>query len=337
MRLLVTTQAVDLDDPALGFFHGWLSAFAREFESIDVICLKEGRHALSRTIRVHTLGKERGRASKFVYSLRFLRRVFALHGYDAVFVHMNEEYVLLAGLWWRLTGTRVVLWRNHKMGSWRTRLAVALAHTVCYTSPESFVAHSTKGVRMPIGIDTGRFMPPATSAPHDTILFLGRIDPVKKVHTFLEALHRVTAPYRADLYGSPTDPDSAYARTIGKGVQALPSLSQHPAVAFADTPALYHAHAIYVNLTPSGSFDKTIGEAAASGCLVVSVNRALRQMVRPEHLAQEGGAEAIARALTAALSLTAVERAEEVHRLRAYVKREHSLEALVEKLKPLFA
>ena len=335
MRALVTTQAVDLDDPVLGFFHGWLVGLAERATTIEVICLKEGRHTLPQNVRMHSLGKERGRAGGLTYAVRFLALAWKLrHGYDCVFVHMNQEYVLLAGLLWKLSGKRVVLWRNHKRGSWQTRLAVALSGAVCHTSPEAFVAYSPKAMQMPIGIDTEAFTPPATPAAPDTILFLGRLDPVKRAEVFIEALGLLSVPYRADLYGSPTDPDSSYAKKlvlqaeplVQKGVLVL-----HPGVAHAQAAELYRSHAIYVNLTPSGSFDKTIGEAMASGCVVVCANEAVRGVVRQE-LITTGGATDVARALECALGLSATERATLVSAQRAYVATQHSLKALAEKL-----
>src|SRR3989338_9057482 len=123
MRLLICTQAVDTTDPVLGFFHGWIVALAKHAEHVHVICLKKGEYRLPSNVLVHSLGKEEGR-SLIKYTLRFYRSIWSLRNdYDSVFVHMNEEYVLLAGVFWRLLGKRIVLWRNHKKGSWRTRLA----------------------------------------------------------------------------------------------------------------------------------------------------------------------------------------------------------------------
>src|ERR1700727_851881 len=122
MNLLIVTQAVDLDDPILGFFHRWIADIARGCDRVHVICLKEGRHDLPENVFVHSLGKENGR-SRSKYARRFYRYIRMYRDeYDAVFVHMNEEYVLLGAPLWRLWGKRIVLWRNHKMGSWRTNI-----------------------------------------------------------------------------------------------------------------------------------------------------------------------------------------------------------------------
>src|SRR3989338_1114589 len=111
MRLLITTQAVDRNDQALGFFHGWLEEFARRFEKVRVICLKEGEHDLLSNVSVHSLGKEKKsakseriqqahRRQRTMNRMQSASRFFFLvwkyrKEYDAVFVHMNQDYVLL--------------------------------------------------------------------------------------------------------------------------------------------------------------------------------------------------------------------------------------------------
>jgi len=185
MKLLIATQAVDQNDPVLGFFHHWIEEFAKRFESIEIICLKEGIHMLPANVHVHSLGKERSRprfAARLVYSVRFLRIAWRLHDdYDAVFVHMNEEYVLIGGLLWRFSRKRIVLWRNFETGTWMTPVACHLANAVCYTSPSSFTVRFPNAVQMPIGIDTNLFKPAEMLSSLRRVLFFGRLDEIKKV------------------------------------------------------------------------------------------------------------------------------------------------------------
>lgn len=94
---------------------------------------------------------------------------------------------------------------------------------------------------------------------------------------------------------------------------------------------LYRTHAIYCNLTPSGSFDKTIGEAMASGCIVVCANDAVRDAA-PEQLMAGDSAESAAHALHTALEMNETYAREVAERSRAYVEKEHSLSLLVQKL-----
>ncbi|MBI4087790.1 glycosyltransferase family 4 protein [Candidatus Kaiserbacteria bacterium] len=334
MRLLVCTQAVDRDDPVLGFFHQWLAEFARRAEHVHVICLKEGSHALPTNVSVHSLGKESGR-SLFKYLLRFFSYVWRLRNeYDAVFVHMNEEYVLLGGLLWRMLGKRIVLWRNHKIGSFLTRIASSLAHVVCFTSPAAYVAGYKNAVRMPIGVDTDRFAPRGERA-RSSILFLGRLDAVKNPETFLQALTRLAEEqvrFSADVYGDPSEGREEYARRLKETYRNNPSIRFFPSVRNEETPPIYAAHDVYVNLTPSGSFDKTIGEAMASGCVAVVANDAVKVALGSGLLAPPNDRVRVADAIHKALSLTPDERRAIVKKQREYIEREHSLSLLVEKL-----
>jgi glycosyltransferase involved in cell wall biosynthesis len=341
MKLLVLTQAVDTEDPVLGFMHSWIEEISKKFDHVEVVCLKSGRFSLPSNVSVHSLGKEGGR-SRIKYVMRFYRYIFSLRkDYDAVLVHMNEEYVLLGGVFWMLWRKPVVLWRNHKMGSFSTRIAVLLSRTVCFTSPSAYAARFKNSVQMPIGIDTKKFSEPNTPAADRSILFLGRIDGVKRPLEFLEALQALVAQgirFRANIYGDPTYPDDPFFTTFKNAVAPLEASGQvtlHHSVRNADTPAVYGAHMIYVNLTPSGSFDKTIGEAMACGCIVVTANAALHGVIPDAFITDSNDGTVIAAAIKAALECPVEERNSIVRQSRDYVEREHSLILLVEKLRIL--
>ena len=335
MRVLVCTQAVDQDDRALGFFHRWLEEFAKTFDAIEVICLKEGRHVLPQNVRVHSLGKEGGR-SRLKYVWRFFYLIWTLRDeYDVVFVHMNQEYVLMGGIIWRLLGKRVVMWRNHKKGNMLTDIACMLATDVCYTSPESYVSTKSRSLQMPIGIDTEQFHLSSAPAPFDTVLFLGRLDPVKKPDVFLSAidiLAHEAINCRVDGYGDPTDPEATHVPKVREqilGLEARHALQWHSGISHEQTPDIYRTHAIYVNITPSGSFDKTIGEAMASECVVVAANEAIRGIIPDELLVDPDSPQDVARGIEAALQLQADGREEVVRKSVAFIEREHSLKALM--------
>lgn len=333
MKLLILTQAVDLDDPVLGFFHRWIAEFAARCERTEVVCLKEGRHSLPANVRVHSLGKEGG-VSRIKYLLRFYRYAWSLRReYDAVFVHMNEEYVLLGGLFWRLTGKRVVLWRNHLKGSFRTRIAALLAHAVCYTSDRAYVARCRNAAKMPIGIDTEAFIPGTPAA--GSVLFFGRLDPVKKPEVFVRALDllsREEVSFSADIYGDPTPGHEKFAHDVRNEAAVLAlsgALLMHPGVPHEKAPAVYAAHEMYVNLTPSGSFDKTIGEAMACGCIPVVANDAVFDLVPPKLRVRDATPRAAASALREALSMPQAERMRLRESARRYVLERHSLKKTV--------
>ncbi|MDD3531278.1 MAG: glycosyltransferase family 4 protein [Candidatus Pacebacteria bacterium] len=332
MRLLVVTQAVDTEDPVLGFFVRWIEELAKRVERVEVICLREGRHdSLPANVRVHSLGKENG-VSRVAYVFHFYRYISSLL-YDAVFVHMNEEYVLLGGLFWRLGWTKVVLWRNHKKGSWKTRLSAALSDVVLYTSPQSYTATFPNAIRMPVGIDTDFFTPDQPLARHPrSILFAGRIAPVKHVVEFIEALHTLRTlgvDFSATVAGASLPYDKPYEDTVRASV-ARYNLEDRVrfvgAVSQEGMRALYREHEIYVNLTPPGSMDKTIFEAMACGTTPLVANRDLEDVL---------GVRRIASSLdphTLAMNMRDLFDSSHQDDLRGFVVREHSLAKLSDQL-----
>jgi glycosyltransferase involved in cell wall biosynthesis len=340
MRILIFTQAVDTSDTVLGFFHAWLQEFAQKFEEIEVVCLKEGVHSLPSNVRVHSLGKEKG-ASRFKYILTFYKYIFSLK-YDAVFVHMNEEYVVLGGLWWRLLGKKVVFWRNFPTGSWMTPIACTLATNVCFTSPDSFTSRYSHAVKMPIGIDPNLFKPNVEPPPLKKMLMLGRIDSFKRIEVFVGALlllHKQGKEFTASIYGNPSYPNDSYPGTLstqGAPLIEAGQLVMRSGVPNTEAAGVFADNGIYVNVTASGSFDKTIGEAMAAGCLVVTCNSAVKEVVPEELFTTADSSESVAIAINAALSFSEVERKKIVKRQRDYIIEKHSLSLLATKLRALY-
>ena len=58
MKLLILTQKMDKNDDLLGFFHNWVSEFAKKCEKVTVISLGIGEYSLSDNVKVLSLGKE---------------------------------------------------------------------------------------------------------------------------------------------------------------------------------------------------------------------------------------------------------------------------------------
>lgn len=287
MRILVVTQVLDENDPALGFFVGLTGVLAKKFESVQAVCLYKGSYQLPQNVSVLSLGKERKPAPAFIYALRFLKLAWRLRGqYDAVFVHMNQEYILLAGWLWKLLGKRVYLWRNHYAGNVLTDIAAMFSEKVFCTSKHSYTAKYKKTVLMPVGIDTDIFHADSSVArPPHSILSLGRVAPSKRVDILMDALgilKKRGTQFIASIVGDALPEHDSYARTLQQRVETLGLLDVVrflPGVPNKQTPKIYSAHEIFVNCSPSGMYDKTLFEAAACDCIVVSASPDFEELV----------------------------------------------------------
>ena len=338
MKLLIVTQAIDTEDPVLGFFARWVAELAQHVEHIEVICLKEGKHDLPVNVHVHSLGKEKGTASRLGYARRFLVLAWSLHTeYDAVFVHMNQEYILIAGWIWKLLGKRVYMWRNHYAGSWLTDSAASFCTKVFCTSRYSYTAKYAKTVIMPIGIDTAVFKPEGGRKLR-SVLFLARMAPSKRPDVLLEAfgiLLKKDVDFTASLYGLPTQADEKYYEQLKHRTEELNLHSRvqfRGAVPNTETPTVYSAHDVCVNLSPSGMYDKTIFESASCGCLSLTSNRNLIGLIDDRLLFEEGNSGDLEQKLAALLEMREEEKQILRVQLRKFVEEHHSLKLLGEVL-----
>lgn len=273
MKLLIITQKVDKNDPILGFFHRWIEEFSKHCEKLSVICLQKGESHLPNNIKILSLGKEDGH-SLLKYLWRFYKYIWReRNNYNTVFVHMNQEYVILGWGIWKLFGKKVHFWRNHRQGNSFTRLAVIMSNQVFCTSPQSFTAQFKKTKLMPVGIDPDLFKPDLTvNKRRRSILALGRISPVKRLEILIAVLlkfQKKNIDLTVTIVGSPISPlDKVYEQKLHKLADPLVRtgrLDFRPAVPHVQTPILYNQHEIYVNMTSPGSMDKTIFEAMACG------------------------------------------------------------------------
>ena len=329
MKLLILTQAVDTEDPVLGFFVRWIEEFAKHVEHIDVICLKEGKYNLPANVRVHSLGKEKG-VSRMSYVLNFYRYTWCLRGeYDAVFVHMNQEYIVIGGWLWKLMGKRVYMWRNYHGGSIFTDIAMAFCTKVFCTSRHSYTAKNKKTECMPVGVDTERFKSDTrVSRIPRSVLFLSGMWSSKRPEMLIDALALLSGEgqaFTADFYGSPLPETAGYYASLKERVVRAglaQEITFHPGVPNDATPDLYRAHEVFVNCSPSGMFDKTLFEAAACGCRVLAASEDFASLAGRD--SQFDSAETLAARLISVLGTPSPSPAPFVA--------EHSLATLAERL-----
>ncbi len=303
MKLLVITQVVDDNDPLLGFFTGWIRGFSERVETVVVVGLQVGTYSFPANVSVHSLGKEWGNGSRLSYILRSLGYIWKYRNeYDAVFVHQNQEYVLLAGLLWKLLGKKVYLWRNHYAGSMMTRLAVLLATNTFCTSRHSYTAPYKKNIFMPVGVDTEEFSQSGeVERVSRSILFLARMTPSKHAEVLIDALIQLKqkgVSYTASFVGSPIPGGEAYYQSLIARAEPCKDMVQFlPGVAKTEAAVLFRQHEIFVNCSPSGMFDKTLFEAGISGALVVASSADYAALSRPELSFVEGNADSLAQVL----------------------------------------
>ena len=344
MKLLILAQKVDSADPILGFFHRWLSELSAHYESIIVICLGSGRVDLPGNIRVISLGKKaesRGTRVNFflriLYAFNFFRHIIReIPNYGSVFVHMNQEYVILGFPVWKLSGKKVMLWRNHPSGNILTDIAVLFSDEVFCTSRFSYTAGFKKTRLMPVGIDTDFFRKrPSVGKNPRSILYLGRISRIKNIDILIGALNEIRGrgtDFRCDILGGVY---SADVRDYLEELKAAVSeyglegrVSFRESVSNDDSAGMYNSHEITVNLSPDGMFDKVIFEAMSCESLVLTSNRNLSGEIGGEFLFRYRDKKDLSRKIRSALDMPSPVKQESGRNFRDYVIARHGLKAL---------
>lgn len=342
MKLLFITQKIDANDDLLGVYHEWVGRLAPQFEKIHAVALMAGEYNLPKNVVVHSLGKEVNR-SRIQYIARFFKYIWQFRNeYDAVFVHMNTEYVLLGWWLWKLLGKRVVLWFAHYRPDWKLRFSAGVVDMIVTSVPEACNIPSKKVRAIGQAIDTDIFYNRGDVQKPRSLLFLGRIAPVKKLEFLVDAFAEIKKSFSdAALFivGEPGEKDGLYGESIKKRVDELNCAEDiifRGKVSNTETPAIYNQYEIFINLTPTGSFDKTILEAMACETVVVVSNRAYEHIL-PDDLQKllifrENDSHDLAQKLKNVLALSPEEKKRIGARLRECVVRGHSMNHLISKL-----
>jgi glycosyltransferase involved in cell wall biosynthesis len=290
MKLLIVTQKVDKNDDLLGFFHGWIEEFSHQVERITVICLYKGTSDLPSNVTVLSLGKESGR-SRIKYLFKFFYYIIRYaSSYDHVFVHMNAEYVVLAGWLWRLMRKKVSLWYAHGHVNTYLRISEKIVHVIFSSVKEACRIESSKLFLVGQGIKTDVFVPPTKRNNHEVfkIVTVGRISAVKDYETLIDAvalLSKKGLKVEAHIIGNDGQNDqSAYYQTLRRlvsdkqlssQIHFLGSIPNHSIISHLQNADLF------VSMTHTGSLDKALLEAMSTGLPIVTCGEAFQSILQP--------------------------------------------------------
>jgi glycosyltransferase involved in cell wall biosynthesis len=291
MKILILTQIVDRSDPILGFFHQWIKAFSDQADSVEVLCLKKGEFTLPANVRVHSLGKE-SHPSRLRYLLKFYSAIWKLRReYDAVFVHMNPEYVVLGWVVWMILGKKVSLWYAHGVKTTMLRIATWCAHIVFTSTTQGFPITTSKVRVVGQGIDIDLFKPDGMQRALGSLrlITVSRISRSKNILLLLHALKLMKETAQIlplTIVGEPiTAGDHAYKEELENYIEKNELSSS---VTFAggipnkELPHILSQHDVLINAYAHHSLDKALLEAMACGLIVVSSNTSYTHVVHED-------------------------------------------------------
>jgi len=350
MNLLIITQKVDKNDPILGFFHRWIEEFAKNVESVIVICLERGEYDLPSNVKVLSLGKEKLEAksyklkafAKLKYVWRFYKYIFKFRKeYDSVFVHMNQVYVILGGIFWRLLGKKTALWYTHRQITLSLWFAEKITNIIFTASKESFRLKSKKVEVMGHGIDTGHFKQDSQNKISDTtkLLSIGRLSPSKRNELIIETTKLIKDRGRkadlvivGDIVLEKEREYKDYLKNLVSDLDLEKEVSFVGSVSYDEIPTYYNEADIFLNFSQTGSMDKTVLEAMACGCIPITSNEAFRDMLHRKDLFVGGTLEDVKGEIFKLKDMPNRQRQFLINDLREIIIKDHSLENLIPRI-----
>jgi glycosyltransferase involved in cell wall biosynthesis len=254
---------------------------------------------------------------------------------------MNQIYVILGGVLWRVWGKRIGLWYAHGAVSTSLKVATLLTHTVFTSTPQGFRISSAKKVVTGQGIDMSRFVY-AERQPQThqlQLITVGRVSVSKQLETLLQAcalLRQQGVSFQFRIVGSVvTEADKAYEANLRaycdrKGI-ADAIIWQGPATQ-SELPSLLAVADLFIHDGVTNSLDKVLVEAVACGVPTISSNPSYRHIIgavdQPIYF-PAGDAAALVTCMQSMASLPLVDKNQFTRGIAQKVQREHSLPNLV--------
>lgn len=292
MNLLIVNYAMDDASPALAWQVRVVRDLARHCRQVQVLTEQGGASPVPANVHVETMAA--GRLDR----LRQAWRLCRAGAVQAVFIHMAHRYAYRLWPVFRARGLPVLLWYAHGTVTWHLRLAHACVDRVISSTPEGFRLPSRKAVFIGQGVDTDLFnLRPA--AERRDLITVSRLARRKRLDLLLDVMAQLAGEgRRLRVVGAALTPDDAqYAAELRQraAAQALPVDFTGP-VPLADLPACYDTAALHLNVSQTNSLDKTVLEALACGCPVLTSNPAFRDLLagHPELFIQDDTPAAIA-------------------------------------------
>lgn len=348
LRVLVFNLAMDPNHSVLGFTLQWIRALARRVEHLHVVTMTAGEMIVPGNVRVHSLGKEQGRSEprRALELYRIVASILRRERVDVCFSHMVLIFPILAAPLLRAKGIPLITWYAHPDLPWQVRVAHHLSQRVV-TSLAPAYPYKRDGKLRVIGqgIDTNLFSPDSSVSKEEPplILCVGRLSPVKDHPTLLKAaarLKRQGLRFRLAVIGSPlpSREEHSYAESLRTQVRDLGIEDRVRFIAslpLEELPARHRLATLHVNMTKTGSGDKTVLEALACGNPSMVANAGFRETFGAQwhrFSFAQGSVEELSEKMAAWLDLPTGERAEIAAYLMARVVALHDLEGLADRL-----
>ncbi len=343
MNLLIVTQKIDKDDENLGAFYSWFEEFAKKCNKVVIIAHSIGNATLPANVEIYSWGKRKEYSSwrRLWKFWGLFSNYYALS--DAVLFHQIPEFVIASAPFLLSLKKKSALWYAHKSVTWKLKIAERMVDFIFTSSANGFRLPSKKVHIVGQAINTDLFKPAETnSSPKDIlrVVTVGRISPVKDYDTIIRACGILKKEwdkkFSLSIVGGPMrQKDYAYLEAlrdmvVEEGLEGIVNFLGSKS--YLEIPKILGEHDMFINVSRTGSLDKAVLEAMASGLTVLCANEAYESILPEQYFIK--GVSPIS--LTEHIQLLSDEKRPN-ERLRSIVVEKHSLEKTLDKMLSLLS
>ncbi len=275
-ELVIFNLSMDLDNHVLANTNLWVNEFSKHFNKVHVFSTHVGRYAVSENVYVEELGG--GTLRKRIVALAkissILIKLFKVRRDLVVFHHQSPRTAIYPGVVLKAMGAKQGLWYSHSTIPPSLIGGNKIVDYLFSSSEESLPLKSAKSKFMGHGVDTQKALKVESVGTKNRsgILFLGRIDRIKKLEECVTAIENSGYLDSELTLVGPTLSSTEYLKEIidlaeCKKVQLI----YEPPI---EHDLVFQKMANY-NMFFAGmrnSVDKSCLEAAACGCLVITAD-----------------------------------------------------------------
>jgi glycosyltransferase involved in cell wall biosynthesis len=346
MRLLVVNFEMDRLSRTMPWSQQVVNLLAKSCEEVAVLTSRVGHYDPPANVHVEVMPFPRAMAVPVarlgVVAMANLRafRLARRYRVEACFVHMAVRWVYYLRPCFSLLRLPVLAWYAHGTVSDELHRAHRAATRIVTSSSEGFRIPSDKVRVIGQGVDTQVFDLQPLESERNDVLAVTRISPRKQIELLIEVMQCLrdkpgAPPLRLKIIGTTiTREDQYYDIELRDRVWRLGLQERIEFVGFVPQPYIpvyYRSAFLHLNLSRTGSMDKTVVEALACGCPVLTSNEAFFDVLRdyPEFIVRDECLDAIAGQI---LALYARRDQCDREALRALVVGRHDVHTYVRKI-----
>ncbi len=351
MKLLFFTRKIDSQDPRVGFVSDWVNELARQLDFLYILVWQKSKtENLPENVKLIEL-PENKLLRIIVLKLKLLKY---LPKVDGVFTHMMPIYPVLVGCFTKIFRKKLIHWYTHSSVDWQLKLSRLFVDEYVSASKESFKMKTKRPVNIfghGINIDKVKSQKSKVKNLSQNskfiILSVGRISPSKNIDILIKIAEQIQLnepdlrdKFLFQIIGAPglISQQKYYLdliqevkeKKINSVVDFIGALSQNEIFKY------YQNCDLFINLSDTGSLDKVILEAMASGKIVLTSNIAFKKILPEQLFCSSKDTKYLINKIKNIYQMPDEEKNKLQNKLRQEIIENHNLENLIKKIVKLY-